>query len=543
MSAITSDEIIGETVASTRTGIMATRARLLVYSGLSIALLVRLLLVFSANFPLNDGGMFAVMIRNLQALHYALPRFTDYNGMHIPFAYPPLAFYAAAFLSDLTHADPITVLRVLPLILSITIVGAFALLANSMLESIDAAVIATVAFSFLPHSVMWQVMGGGLTRSFGLFFALLALHHGYELFAHQAMRRAAPTALFASLTVLSHPKMSWLLAYSLALFFFWYGRNRNGLLGASIVVSATIALTSPWWIIVISRHGLAPFLASAQTGSTTPGSLASYFLSFDMTGEALFPVLAMLAVLGIAWSIQSRRWLLLVWLAMMIPLDPREFNTDMLLPVSLLIGVGIIKVLYPWLANVEWLRSARWSRRLVSPIGLLSLLYLGLALAVSCTTIDVPLSNGDRAAMTWVATNTPTASRFLVISGSPWWWTDRQAEWFPALTERISVDTVQGSEWLTVDPFATRVTEYNAAQQCADQPTSCLDTWSTSSGAGFDYVYLSKTTPIGAAFGNSGRVDSPHHFPIEFSLANDPNYKLVFANSGAAIFERTVPSN
>jgi len=212
MTAATSKDLIKKQTQAPA-GLMASRGRVLVYGGLSITFLVRLLLIVSANFPLNDGGMFLVMIRDLQSTHYALPHFADYNGMHIPLAYPPLGFYAAALMSNVTHTDPITMLRVLPLLLAIAVVGAFALLARSVLGPSDAAAIATVAFSFLPHSVLWQVMGGGLTRGFGLFFALLALHQGYELFARRVLWRAAPTALFASLTVLSHPKMAWLLAW------------------------------------------------------------------------------------------------------------------------------------------------------------------------------------------------------------------------------------------------------------------------------------------------------------------------------------------
>jgi hypothetical protein len=336
--------------------------------------------------------------------------------------------------------------------------------------------------------------------------------------------------------------MSWLLAYSLALFFFWYGRNRNGLLSASIVVSATLALTSPWWIVVIARHGLAPFLASAQTGSTSAGSLINYLLKFNMTEESLFPVLALLAVLGIAWSIRARRLMLLVWLAVMIPLDPREFNTDMLLPVSLLIGIGVAEVLLPWLTNIDWLRSARWTRRIAPPVALFALLYLGAGLAVACVRIDVPLSAGDRAAMTWAMKDTPANSRFLVISGSSQWWTDRQAEWFPALTDRVSVATVQGSEWLTAKPFSQHVSEYNAAQRCAGQTAECLDTWSAKTDTSFDYVYVSKTVPIQASYGvEGGRVDKPHEFVLDLALRSDPHYSLVFENANAAIYKRNEP--
>ena len=54
-----------------------------------------------ATFPLNQGGMFAVMVEDLQANHYALPLFTTYNHLKIPFAYPPFGFYAGSMASDL----------------------------------------------------------------------------------------------------------------------------------------------------------------------------------------------------------------------------------------------------------------------------------------------------------------------------------------------------------------------------------------------------------------------------------------------------------
>ncbi|MGA7669750.1 MAG: hypothetical protein WBW04_04970 [Nitrolancea sp.] len=537
MSEVTSNDPRVEPVQE-RAELMTSRGRFLVYGGLSIALIVRLLVVLTADFPLNDGGMFMVMIRNLQASHYALPHFTDYNGLHIPFAYPPLGFYAAAFLSDLTHTDPITILRVLPLLLAIAAVGAFALLARSILGSGDAAVIATVAFGLLPHSVLWQVMGGGLTRGFGLFFALLTLHQGYELFAHRVLWRAAPTAIFASLTVLSHPQRTWLLAFSLALFFFWYGRNQNGLLGASLVVAATFVLTSPWWVTVIVYHGIGPFLASVHTGSASAGSFVGYLLPLDMTGEVFLPVFALLGLLGIAWSIQTRQWMLPAWFAITLPLDPRGYLTDVLLPVALLAGLGTVEILLPWVARIERTRSQRWHGRLIPIVATCVLIYVGISMIAASASLDVPLSREDRVAMAWVAQNTPKGSRFLVISGSNEWTTDRQSEWFPALSGRMSIATVQGTEWLPNKRFASQLTAYDDLQECADQRVTCVDKWSMRTDESFDYLYVSETAPITSGHGAGDVVDSPHHDAIEFALKSDSQFTLVFENSGAAIFRR-----
>jgi len=39
-----------------------------------------------AGFAINDGGMFAVMVDDLKASNYVLPKFTTYNHLNIPFA-------------------------------------------------------------------------------------------------------------------------------------------------------------------------------------------------------------------------------------------------------------------------------------------------------------------------------------------------------------------------------------------------------------------------------------------------------------------------
>ncbi len=52
------------------------------------------------DFPLNDGGLFATMIQDLVNNRLLLPASTTYNGLDIPFAYPPLAFYVAALANQ-----------------------------------------------------------------------------------------------------------------------------------------------------------------------------------------------------------------------------------------------------------------------------------------------------------------------------------------------------------------------------------------------------------------------------------------------------------
>src|SRR5215210_4279864 len=142
---------------------------------IALGVAVRAYHVLSQDFPLNDGGLFYAMARDLQAAHYHLPAFTSYNDAKIPFGYSPLGFYLAAALDDLTPLSLMDAFRWLPLVTSCLIVVAFAALARTLLASRAAVAAAVVAFALVPRSFIWMLMGGGLTRSLGFLFALLTL--------------------------------------------------------------------------------------------------------------------------------------------------------------------------------------------------------------------------------------------------------------------------------------------------------------------------------------------------------------------------------
>src|SRR3546814_13784021 len=78
------------------------------------------------------------------------------------------------------------------------------------------------------------------------------------------------------------------------------------------------------------------------------------------------------------------------------------------------------------------------------------------------------LPEDEREAMAWVAVETPEDSRFALITDATRWSSDRSAEWFPYLTDRVSVATVQGLEWVTGDAFdrGERSAERRVGKEC-----------------------------------------------------------------------------
>ena len=497
------------------------------------AFLIRAVPVLPADFPLNDGGLISVMVEEVRKTKYGLPFSITYNSTEIPFAYPPLAFYAAALLTDLTPATPLDVLRVLPMVVNTLTVGAFFLLARSALPP-RAALVATGIFAILPGSFLWLIMGGGVTRSFGLLFAILALRQVYVLCMSGGLRPAALLGIFAALTLLSHIALFWFLAYSAVLVGLGFCRDRRRLLSAAAAGAAAVAIASPWWVTVLVRYGPGPFLAAFQAGSFLTDVAAQETAAMPAPALLAASLVALVALfLGMA-TVGDQRFFVLGWLGSMLLLDTRSFRWLVTLPLALADGALLDRGVLPRLGRL-------WRQAAPSPSGVaiadraVTAVTVGVVVALSVIIayaqweitgeLLVPLSIEERNAMRWISEETPETSTFLVLSGQVWAW-DRSAEWFPVLARRISVTTAQGYEWLPGGLFRQRQKGHQGARQCAKEDAACLDRWSTSTRVDFSHVYLPRP----------GSDDCCA--PLRESLRSHPTYQVVYDGRRATIFAR-----
>jgi len=510
---------------------------------------IRLLPVLTATFPLNDGGMFYSMVEDLKRSHFALPAYTSYNGGSLPYTYPPLGFYAGAIVSSLLRVDTLTVLRILPAVVSCLTLLAFFRFARTTVAP-TAAIAAVFAFALLPGAFQWEIMGGGLTRSFGLLFAALALNELYELFHGGGAAQVVSASVLCGLTLLSHIEFGWFLAFSAAWFVAAFVRTRADLFRAAMVACGTLLTAAPWWLTVLLRDGLAPIRAAGASGGAFSLEMTlSVFAQLDLTQESLFSPLLVLGVLGILVCLRERRFLLPGWIALCLLLDPRTYFTDVTLPLALLAGIAVDEFLIPFLRSGIALghdkdssapRNADSSRRVpasrwLMPAVLGAAVMYGLFAAIGTPKIVASLSAlpfDERAAMAWARTNTAEQSRFLVVTGESWA-VDRSAEWFPALTGRVSVATVQGSEWLPNGGFAAQLSRDQAVQACAVEGSDCLAGWSRTTGIALDYVYIDRRPPVRS---QPSLPASEYSWALEYALRADPNYRVVYDGSGAVIF-------
>ena len=122
-------------------------------------------------------------------------------------------------------------------------------------------------------------------------------------------------------------------------------------------------------------------------------------------------------------------------------------------------------------------------------------------------------------------------SRFLVLTGTNSISCDLVLEWFPALADRQSIYTVQGTEWTKGANFAAYVKSTYAVQRClVDSDVACLD--SVVNRSDYDYVYVSKVPrpncrPI--------RLPNAFHYFLE-NMRTDPGFQAVYESDSVILF-------
>ena len=196
---------------------------------LGLSMVVRFVHVLSSSFPLGDGGLFLLMVQRLKANGYAIPEHLTYNGVTIPFAYPPLGFFATGFASDVSGANELGVMRFFPLVIDCITVAVVWAFARSFFGNRGAALSATFAFGMLPLGYRYFIMGAGITRAPGLLFAVVTIWLTYLLCRRRRAIFVIPLGLAAGLTVLTYPNAAWFAAYSSGLVLLFFCRTRRTL--------------------------------------------------------------------------------------------------------------------------------------------------------------------------------------------------------------------------------------------------------------------------------------------------------------------------
>jgi hypothetical protein len=452
---------------------------------------VRLLPALQSPFPLNDGGLFYTMAQDIQEAGFKLPLYTSYNHAGIPFVYPPLGLYLLGFLSR--YISALQLVRWLPVIYGTLSILAFFFLARTVFKDPLKAAFAALAFAMIPSAADILIQGGGITRALGYLFCLLALNQALLMFQTGRRKYILTTALFAALVLLSHPSAAFMTALFAGFFWLVYGRSRSGVLSALAVALLVLALTAPWWLLAYLRHGWQPFLSGFGSGWYTVLFIAPY-LRLNTTAEAFTTLVMVIAILGGLYSLSRKQYFLPIWFFVSL-LSQRDGYLYASIPVSLLFAVALIDLILPAFSRPgSGLPADAGFDPLASPGARLLVAFLLIYNLLNATVAaqkisPVRVTAPEQTAMQWVRANTPADSKVLLLTfgdslNLPF------LEWFPALTGRVSLTTVQGYEWLPGSSFYARKQAFQELQPCLTENLACVESWAAGQGLSYNYLLV-----------------------------------------------------
>jgi hypothetical protein len=503
---------------------------LFLFAALLFGAVVRFVPAASSGFPLNDGGLFYTMIRNLKTNHFILPQFTTYNFVDIPFAYPPLGFYIAAIFSTLLPISDLQVLLWLPPLVNTLAIFFFFKFAEQILPSRTAAGLATLAYALSSRAFLWQVMGGGITRAFGMLFLILMLWQAIQLFKEYTRKRLVLTILFGAFAVMSHPQTALHAALGGLMVFLFYGRSKRGGISALFTGLGVTLLTAPWWATVFLRHGFEPLLSAGQTSQRTIDSYLA-LLKFNGLGDYLFIPILFFALIGVSITFRRREFFLVIWAVLAYLIDPRGGDGIALLAESMLAGTGLVQ-LSAWIGRSEGDQPEAVMAKPVSQILVfVSAFYFLLTASISdFQLVNTSLKPADLEMIEWVNSNVENGRTFLLSTGREFSMSDPMQEWFPALTRQHSVTTLQGLEWTLSEEFFPWYEQLVDFQHCAD--LDCVTSWSAANSADYDYLLVT----IPSKEDKSEFAD--YLRSLALSTRASGSHALVYESKTALVFEK-----
>jgi len=497
--------------------------------------------------PAYEGGLYLEMVESVRRGGFALPeRIAGYTVDGVPFAYPPLLFYAVAGLVAATGVDPVSLERVLPGLVSVAYLTPYWLVARRLLPSRRQAGLATVLFAVTPDVLQWHLSAGGIVRAPAMFLTLSGIYAGVRLFESGERRwLVASTALFA-LVLLAHPVYAAFFGLSYLVLFAGLDRSAGGLLRGAAVAVGGLAATAPWWLSVISIHGADVFLGVNGTRTTVGGGLGRLGRQFGAPLVAMDSITPFYfaAFAGGVYAATRRRYLLPAWMVLSsygLAEDRFTFVAGSMLAATLVVEV-LLPAVQGWIParrvpgggrrdavpgpSIDYRRAATFLTLgvVVVGAGAVGAAYAGSGLDTAwdhSTTMPQTVDDDDRAAMAWVEANTAPSAEFAVVGDA--------AEWFPHYADRTILVSPWGTEWTSPATFRLHLERYEQLSAC--DSAICLE-WSLRGVPGdAEYVYVPTDE-----YTIRGQEHGPPDELVD-SLERSPWFERRYENDGVVVFE------
>lgn len=500
-----------------------------------IGLCVHLAYLVTHPYPAYGAGLYLAVAETIAANGYQLPATVPgYTADGVPLAYPPLAFYLAAAVRDLTGIGPFAYSRFVPGFLVTASLVPFYFTSKELLASPRRAGMATLVFAGAPSALQWHLSAGGIVRGLAFLLAISGVYVGVRLFDSGDRTWLVPATLLFGLTVLTHPVYTVFFGLTYLLLFAARSRTPRGLVHGAVVAGGGLLIASPWLFHVHTTHGIETLSAAAGTHGGLTGGIdrvvTEFVVPIDRDLEAAFFVLAYAGALA---SLLRRRVFLPAWLFTVgFVLGKPRFH---FVPGAMLVAWLVFDIVVPALRDVDLQDGHTPDRRRLVEIGAVTLVLLaaagsGVAFAAGALSThngdaSQPqfMDEGDHEAMQWVDRKSAPSDRYVVVGDA--------AEWFPLLTDRPILIGPWGVEWTTPEQYQSHLERFEAMSAC--EHASCLTRHTEEQGVEPTHLYVPKGhyTVRGMSF-----QQSPEMRP---SLIASDRYRLVYETESVMIVRVT----
>jgi len=485
------------------------------------------------DFPAYGGGLFQMIAEGIRQNHYYLPSYIPLhlNG-EIPLGYPPAGFYFIALVRDATGVSG----QFIALYGSIAATGislvAVALLTRELTGLWAAGSVSAAAVIVMPEVFKYHIIAAGIVRVLAFTIALMSISASVRIFKKNDRRFIPLTAVGFGVTILTHPIYAAFCGLSIFSVFIAYDRSLKGFQTGAVVAGAGGSIAAPWAFVIIKRHGFGLFLRASITQGILPQSIGEMGQEFLYWQVIINPPLVLndiwiaSLILGSVVVIILRRWVFPIWLVTTgLLINAGRFQYVI---TGVILGAAVVDL--PKILNYEL--SERAGLFFTYTVVFLVLITGTIAGAVFAGTglhntpgedqMNTIVDAEDRRAMDWVKSETRQNATFVVIGDAN--------EWFPYLSERPTLTSVRGSEWLGVEMFRRQrqIARELAGASTADELHRTLTEYNLEPS----YVYV----PM-------GQYSEPFNEPtrqspkMRASIYETSKYSIEYKNQGVVIVQ------
>ncbi len=228
--------------------------------GIFLRLFPHIIMGFSSNLPLNNGGLYLFFSEIIARNNFVYPDFIPYyteNG--VPFAYPPLIFYMLALIHQMFQIPLLILFIYIPTMISIVCIVAFYFLVKELFSEKSLILLSTIIFALYLPLISYSAQGLFLVHGVGTLFFMIGLILVIRWMKSDNDRLIFFIGLLFGLLLLSSPRCAFAYALVLLTVAFLNPRKKT-FFGLAFIGIIAVVISAPWWITVIRNHGITVLL-------------------------------------------------------------------------------------------------------------------------------------------------------------------------------------------------------------------------------------------------------------------------------------------